>query len=49
LLTLIVCDDPWPSVPVSKVWPSSAVTLCGALSSLVTADRRAQRARRQRR
>jgi hypothetical protein len=32
-------DEPWPSVPVSKLCPSSAVTVCGALSSLVTFTR----------
>src|SRR4051794_25841084 len=33
----MVCDDPWSRLPVSKLWPSSAVAVCGALSSLVTA------------
>jgi hypothetical protein len=36
LLTEIVFDEPWPSVPVSKLCPSSAVTVWDALSSLVT-------------
>jgi hypothetical protein len=33
LVTEIALDEPWPSVPVSKLCPSSAVTVCGALSS----------------
>jgi hypothetical protein len=39
LVTEIVFDEPWPSVPVSKLCPSSAVTVCGALSSFVTDTR----------
>jgi hypothetical protein len=36
LLTEIVFDAPWASVPVSKLCPSSAVAVCAVLSWLVT-------------
>jgi hypothetical protein len=37
LFTEIDCDAPLPSVPVSKLCPSSAVAVCEVLSWLVTA------------
>ena len=39
MLTEIVCDAPWASVPVSKLCPSSAVAVCAVLSWLVTVTR----------
>src|SRR5215204_4643388 len=32
----MVVDAPESTVPESKLWPSSAVTVCGALSSFAT-------------
>ena len=39
MLTEIVCDAPWASVPVSKLCPSSAVAECAVVSWLVTVTR----------
>ena len=39
LVTEIAFDEPPPSVPVSKLCPSSAVTVCGVVSSLATLTR----------